>query len=118
MIQIKDKDFLAKAKEREKALLAEEKAEKYEKALAFLQERSMHLNQGNWERAGREEDEISFWFLLENLISKASRLLRMEDAECWKYRGLNEQPHCFGDGYNTCVHLSRPTVPPCFLCTW
>ncbi|KAF3650088.1 Adenine nucleotide alpha hydrolases-like superfamily protein isoform 1 [Capsicum annuum] len=42
----KDKDFLAKAKEREKALLAEEKAEKYGKALAFLQEQEHAFKSG------------------------------------------------------------------------
>lgn len=33
----------------------------------------MHLNQGNWERERerREEDEISFWLVLENLIFKS-----------------------------------------------
>lgn len=75
----------------------------------------MHLNQGNWERAGREEDEISFWLLLENLISKASRLLGMEDAECWKYKGLSDQScGCLGDGcvwlLTMCFYLSLPTV--------
>lgn len=64
----------------------------------------MHLNQGNWERAGREEDEISFWLLLENLLSKASRLLGMEDAECWKYKGLSDQSCGLGDG---CVWLQH-----------
>ncbi|MCE3217154.1 hypothetical protein HAX54_010667 [Datura stramonium] len=54
---------------------------------------SMHLNQGNWERAGREEDEISFWLLLENRIFKSFPVFckGMEDAECWKYRGLIER---------------------------
>lgn len=42
----KDKDFLAKAKEREKALLAAEKAEKYGKDLAFLQEQEHAFKSG------------------------------------------------------------------------
>ncbi|CAN4122028.1 unnamed protein product [Withania somnifera] len=42
----KDKDFLAKAKEREKVLLAAEKAEKYGKDLAFLQEQEHAFKSG------------------------------------------------------------------------
>lgn len=42
----KDNEFLSKAKEREKALLAAEKAEKYGKALAFLQEQEHAFKSG------------------------------------------------------------------------
>lgn len=42
----KDNEFLSKAKERERALLAAEKAEKYGKDLAFLQEQEHAFKSG------------------------------------------------------------------------